>query len=211
MSVQLAALADEVFGAAADQARAGARMVRSAFGEIVWNARFPDLFFLSGIADLIAPDWAVEDLEQAFLETVPNPRAIRASSRDAATIARLGPLLTSAAYRHETRIAMIQVDPSPALAAVSRGKGIEISRVRKTSDWEAFETTVSSDTAEHGWSREMTEQLFGLYRWRAEHADHRYYLAFHDRMAGAHVGLFQHRTTAYLHGLFSVPYVRRRG
>jgi GNAT superfamily N-acetyltransferase len=57
----------------------------------------------------------------------------------------------------------------------------------------------------------MTEQLFGLYRWRAEHADHRYYLAFHDRMAVAHVGLFQHRTTAYLHGLFTIPSARRRG
>src|SRR2546423_9337622 len=126
MSVQLAALADEVFGAAADQARAGARMVRSAFGEIVWNARFPGLFSHSGLADLIAPDWAVEDLEQAFLETVPNPRAIRASSRDAATIARLGPLLASAGYRHEIRIAMIQVNPTPALSSVLGGTRIEI-------------------------------------------------------------------------------------
>jgi GNAT superfamily N-acetyltransferase len=211
MSVQLSALADEVFGAVAAQARAGARTARTSFGEVVWNPLFPDLFFLSGIADLIAPDWKVEDLERAFLETVPKPRAIRASSRDAATIARLGPLLANAGYQHEIRIAMLYLDPAPVLAAVSRGKGIEISHVRNRNDWAAFETTVSADTAEHGWSREMTDQLVGLYRWRAEHNDHGYFLAFHDRIAVAHVGLFQHRTTAYLHGLFSVPSVRRRG
>ncbi|TMC48130.1 MAG: hypothetical protein E6J20_19005, partial [Chloroflexi bacterium] len=71
MSVQLEALADEVFGAAGAQGRAGGESVRKSFGDIVWNPTYPDLFFLNGIENLVAPGWDVADLEQAAREAIP--------------------------------------------------------------------------------------------------------------------------------------------
>ena len=63
MSVQLDALADEVFAAAAAHVRAGARATRRPFGEVIWNPAYPDLAFANLIQDLVAPDWTVEDLD----------------------------------------------------------------------------------------------------------------------------------------------------
>ena len=48
MSIQLEALADEVFGAAAAQGRAGGVHLRRPFGEIVWNTTYPTAIVQAG-------------------------------------------------------------------------------------------------------------------------------------------------------------------
>ena len=93
MSVQLEALADEVFGAAAAQTCAGAQTRRLPFGEAIWNPTYPHLFFLNGIVDLVAPTWRVDDFENAVREAMSGIQAFRACSRDPHTIAMLGPIL----------------------------------------------------------------------------------------------------------------------
>jgi hypothetical protein len=123
VSVQLEALADQVFAAASAQARAGARTVRRPFGEAIWNATYPDLFFLNGIGDLVAPGWQVADFEAAVREFIPGVAAFRASSRDPRTIATLGDSLVAAGYRHEVRIAMVQAFNSRSPSRGGPGRG----------------------------------------------------------------------------------------
>jgi GNAT superfamily N-acetyltransferase len=57
----------------------------------------------------------------------------------------------------------------------------------------------------------MRSQLNGLYRWRAANTPHYFYLADDGAHAVGHVGLFQHRASAYLHGLYTHPSARRKG
>ena len=57
----------------------------------------------------------------------------------------------------------------------------------------------------------MRAQLIALYRWRAANTPHHYYLADDGTQTVGHVGLFQHGTNAYLHGLYTHPSARRRG
>lgn len=209
MSVQLEALADEVFGAAAAQNRAGAQTVRRPFGDVVSNPSFPDLFFLHGVVDLVAPEWRVDALERALQEAMPDVGSVRAHIRDKRTIATLGASLTAAGYHHEIRVAMVQVftphpDPPPQ-------GGREIGRVDAPDRWVAFEELIKVDTAEHEWTPSMREQLIALYRWRADHTPTTYYVAMDGGRPTANVALFQHRSTAYLHGLFTRPDARRRG
>jgi ribosomal protein S18 acetylase RimI-like enzyme len=215
VSVQLEALADEVFGAAAAQGRAGARVVRRPFGEVVWNPTYPDLFFLDGIVDLVAPHWRVADLERAIHEAAPEIRSFRAHVRDPKTVARLGASLTQAGYHHEIRVAMVHVmsppSPSPSLLGEGRGGGLIVVRVIGPADWAAFEELIRADTTEHGWTQPMRDQLIALYRWRAENTPTTFHVAFDGERPVGHVALFQHGPTAYLHGLFTHPAARRRG
>jgi ribosomal protein S18 acetylase RimI-like enzyme len=214
VSVQLEALADGVFGAAAAQGRAGARVVRRTFGEVVWNPIYPDLFFLDGIIDLVAPDWRVADLERVIHETAPELRRYRAHVRDPKTIARLGASLTQSGYHHEIRVAMVQVMSPRAASPGSgegRGGGLTIVRVVNAAAWAAFEELILADTSEHGWTPPMRDQLIALYRWRAENTPTTFYVAFDGERPVGHVALFQHGPTAYLHGLFTHPAARRRG
>ena len=104
MSVQLDALADEVFAAAAAHARAGARATRRPFGEVISNPEYPDLAFANVIQDLVAPDWTVEDLERAVEQELSTARRVRIRSRDARTVAALGPRLATAGYPGEARV-----------------------------------------------------------------------------------------------------------
>ena len=221
MSVQLQALADEVFGAAAAQTRAGARTTRRPFGEAIWNPTYPDLFFVNGIGDLVAPDWRVGDFEAAVREVLPEVRAFRGSSRDPRTIATLGASLIGAGYDHEVRIGMIQAFPPdipssreqfpPPRAGEGRGGGFAIHPVDNPERWSDLERLISIDTLGHGWTQRMREQLVALYRWRADQTPARFFLAYETGRAVAHAGLFQHGATAYLHALFTVPEARRRG
>jgi len=114
----------------------------------------------------------------------------------------------------ETRVAMVQVltpeidtaMPSP-LVGEGQGGGFSITPVRDEEGWKAFESLIHAAPAEQGRAVEMIAQ----YRWRAANTPHRFYLAHHQGRAVAHVGLFQHRTIAYLHALFTHPEYRRRG
>ena len=213
--MQLEALADEVFEAAGAQARAGARSVRLPFGEAIWSPAYPDLFFLNGIGDLIAPDWRVRDFEAAVRETMPGVDAFRAYSRDPRTIATLGQSLVAAGYRHDVRVGMIQAFPpdqiSPSPHRGGPGREFTIHPVDSVERWTDLERLIAIDTQEHGWTRSMLDQLIALYRWRVEQTPTRFFLAYESDRAVAHVGLFQHGTTAYLHALFADPAARRRG
>ncbi|HVH65473.1 MAG TPA: GNAT family N-acetyltransferase [Candidatus Acidoferrum sp.] len=211
MSVQLEALADEVFGAAAAQARLGSQSVRRSFGEAIWNPTYPDLFFLNGIGDLVAPGWTVDDFEAAVRETIPGVRAFRAYSRDPETIASLGPALVAAGYAHDRRIAMVQVQPDHDSPSPGSGRGFVIHPVDTSARWADYERLIHADTTEHGWTPAMREQLIKLYRWRVDQTPTRFFLAYVADQAVGHVGLFQHGTSAYLHALFTDPARRRRG
>jgi ribosomal protein S18 acetylase RimI-like enzyme len=221
MSVQVEALAEEVFDAAAAQARAGASIRRYPFGEAVWNPTYPDLYFLNGINDLMAPHWQVEDFERALQEAIPGIAAFLLASRDPKTISSLGVSLTGAGYAHEVRVAMIRAFgeasfPSEAfspsrLAGEARGGGFRIRRVNDSDTWSAFEASIRRDAREYDWSEAMADQLVALFRWRGEHTPTHYYLAADDLGTVAHVGLFQHGQIAYLHALYTRPTARRRG
>jgi GNAT superfamily N-acetyltransferase len=240
VSVQLEALADEVFEAATAQARLGGQSARHPFGEAIWNPDYPDLFFLNGIERLVAPDWSVADFEAAVRQVLPGTRHFRAYSRDPKTIAVLGAAMTAAGYRHEVRVAMVQVDtpsssgggqsggfpdsPSPygggqggglpdrpSPSGGGQGGGLRMSRIDDTVSWRDFEASIRADTHEHGWSPAMTDQYLRLAHWRATNTPHRYFLAYDRDRVIAHVGLFQNGASAYLHGLYTHPDARRRG
>jgi N-acetylglutamate synthase-like GNAT family acetyltransferase len=191
----------------------------------VWNGTYPDLFFLNGIENLVAPDWEAADLEKMVREEIPQALTYRASSRDPATISALNPRLIAAGYTSETRVAMVQVstpstpsrsgggqisEPRCGKASASDG-GFKIVPVGTDASWAAFEGLIHADTNEHSWTEPMRAQLIALYRWRAANTPHHFFLAEDGTQTIAHVGLFQHGTSAYLHGLYTHPAARRRG
>ncbi|HEY4845348.1 MAG TPA: GNAT family N-acetyltransferase [Candidatus Dormibacteraeota bacterium] len=167
MSVQLQALADEVFDAAA-------------------------------ALDLVAPPWA------------------RSAPALASTLAAPG-------GTNETQAAMVQVfteissssgggrSQIPSPSGGGQGGGFSILPVQSEEAWVAFEGLLRADAAEPGRTDAATAQVTRLYRWRAANTAHRFYLANDGDRAVARVGLFQHRTTAYLEGLFTHPDFRQRG
>ena len=147
-------------------------------------------------------------------ETLPGATTFRASSRDPATIAGLNPRLIAAGYSSETRVAMVQVSvPSTPSRAGGGGQAgdFKILPVAGEEAWTAFEELIHADTEEHGWTDAMRRQLIALYRWRAANTPHHFYLADDGTHPVGHVGLFQHGTSAYLHGLYTHPSARRRG
>lgn len=120
--------------------------------------------------------------------------------------------LAATGSRSETRLAMVQVfTQNPFASGGGQGGGLTILGVQGEEGWVAFEGLIRADTAAEGRTDAMTAQLISLYRWRAANTPHRLYLAHDGDRAVAHVGLFQHRSTAYLHALFSHPGFRRRG
>lgn len=213
MSIQLEALADEVFDAAAAQARLGSQSTRHPFGEVIRHPEYPDLFFLNGIAGLVAPSWSVDDVNRAVDATLPGLKQIRIDSRDPATIANLD-TLPAAGRRHEVRVAMVHVfeDFVPSAAAGGESeRGFSIGEVAAATSWSDFEESLRIDAREHGWTEAMTAQYLRLCRWRAENTPHHYYLLYEGDQRLAHAGLFQHGRTIYLHGVYTRPDARRRG
>lgn len=207
MSVQLDALADLVFDAAAAQSRIGGKAIRQPYGVVLNSPNSPDLVFANGIVDLVAPAWGVTDLESALRETLPGVHNLRVTSRDPRTIAALGPRIAAAGYQAEIRVAMVQVrEPTlPRLPVV------DVAEVETPQHWMDVETLVRADTTELGWSDAMTDQMVALYHWRASNAPQRFFVAYDASTAVGHVGLFQHGTIAYLHALVTHPSARRRG
>ncbi len=206
MSVHLEALADEVFTAAAAQARGDGEAIRLPFGEVRRNPAYPDLFFLNGITDLQAPDWTASELEGVIADHLAGLPRVRISSRDPATIAGLGPRLATVGYDAECRVAMVQVAP-----ANPPGGGPEVRLVESAADWRAFERLIEEDTREHGWTPAMTGQLVALYHWQAENQPQSWLLAGLHGDGVGYVGLYQHGTVGYLHALYTRASARRRG
>jgi ribosomal protein S18 acetylase RimI-like enzyme len=212
VSIQLEALAEEVFGAAAAQARLGSHSVRKGFGELIWNRQYPDLLFLNSVSDLVARDWSVADLERSMQEAIPGLRSYRVYSRDPATIANLGRALTDAGYEHEVRIAMVQAYQEVSRDAWSAKRAeFRCVAVGVEAAWKDLEASLHTEGAERGWPRNMSEQYVDLLRWRCENSPHHYALALDAGRPVAHAGWYQHRTTAYLHGIYTHRDQRRRG
>ena len=113
-----------------------------------------------------------------------------------------------ASVRSETQVAMVQAfteNPSPD--GGRSGRGFTVLTVRDDEGWAAFEGLIHAAGAEQG----RTPEMIALFRWRAANTPDRFYLAYQGDRAVAHVGLYQHRSSAYLHDLFTHPEYRRRG
>src|SRR5690348_2576603 len=144
MSVQIEALAGEVFQAAGVMQRAGAVLARRPFGEVVTNPDYPDVFFLNFLADLYAPEWMAADLEAALLVESPRLRHYRASSRNRETCDRLDPRLQGAGYQPEHKLGMVLVR-EPAV----RGAQVRIEPATSPVLWPAAERLIRSEW--EGW------------------------------------------------------------
>jgi GNAT superfamily N-acetyltransferase len=205
MSVHVEALADEVFSAAEAQNRAGARCIRRPYGEIVTHPDYPHVFFLHYIAGLNAPGWDRGRLERVIEEEIPYAGHYRVSSRDATTRDGLGRALEGAGYQAEHKLGMTQL-ADPELTAMP---GISVVQVRNDDDWTRLASLVMVDWAGQG--EHAAAEVVGLYRWRAKNLPQRYYLAYQGDQAVGFCGLFQHRTTGYIHALFTLAESRGRG
>lgn len=205
MSVNIDALADEVFKAATAQARPGARCERRPYGEIITNPAYPAVFFLHGVYDLRAPDWDARQLERVIDDAIPYAPTYRARSRDPLTRELVGPRLQAAGYQVMHLALMAQLfPPSPAADELFR-----LERVSDARSWRDFEGLARTDWADA--EAKTVEEVIAFYHWSVDNAPQRFYLAYdHDR-AIAHAGLHQHGFTGYFHALFTVPEARRRG
>jgi len=154
----------------------------------------------------VAPDWEAADLERVVREAIPQATTYRASSRDPVTISALDPRLIAASYTSETRVAMVQVS-----IPENQTRSFTVVRVDSPQTWHRFEALIHADTREHSWTEPMEAQLIALYRWRAANTPHHFYLVEDGTRTIGHVGLLQHGTIAYLHGLYTHPSGRRRG
>jgi GNAT superfamily N-acetyltransferase len=112
----------------------------------------------------------------------------------------------------ERRVAMVQVFTEiPSRAGGPPAAGFTLVAVRDDSAWMAFAELIRLNVAEAGGTDEMTAALISLNRWRASNTPPGFYLAYQGDRAVAYVGLFQHRSSAYLHSLFAEPNFRGRG
>jgi GNAT superfamily N-acetyltransferase len=207
VSVQLEALADEVFDAACDQARLSGEVLHRPFGDLLINPDYPDLEFMNSVDNLIARAWSVSRLESAVREAVPAGAQVRLTSRDPETVATLGAALSASGYRHEVRIAMVAAFAVPRDDAAVHS----VIPVDSASAWSDFEAMIHVESRDDGWTPQMTEQYIRLCRWRAGNTAHRYYLLDESGHPLSRVGLFQSGRTVYLHGLYTRPDARRRG
>ncbi len=205
MSVNVEALADEVFAAATALARAGARSERRPYGEIITNPNYPLVFFLHAIYELKARDWDAQRLEQVLDQSIPYATSYRALSRDPATRAALGPRLEAAGYqaRHDALMAQL-FEP-----VVTADPSVQLESVTSTKTWAAFEGLVRTDWATA--TDRVVDQVLAFYRWSTENAPQHFFLAYEADRAIAHAGLHQHGFTGYVHALFTLPDSRRQG
>jgi GNAT superfamily N-acetyltransferase len=112
----------------------------------------------------------------------------------------------------DTLVAMVQAfSASPSPPGAGQGDGFSLFPARDEQRWLAFKELICADSEEQGRTEQALAELIALYRWRATNTPQHFYLAYHGERAVAHIGLFQHRTTAYLHALFTHPDSRRRG
>ncbi|HEY0491882.1 MAG TPA: GNAT family N-acetyltransferase [Candidatus Dormibacteraeota bacterium] len=205
MSVQLDALADEVFAAAAAQASSVCVVDRRPFGEVRRSAGYPDLVFLKGITELRAENWSAADLERVIAENFGEIVNVRVCSRDRETIAHLGPRLIEASYQAECRVAMVQVAGPQRFGPVGNVRLVET-----PADWDNFDRLIRAETAQHGWRVEISEQLTRLYR-QGEKDVQSWLLGCVEGQTAGYVGLYQHGRVGYLHALYTRPESRRHG
>ncbi len=205
MSVNLEALADEVFAAATARARSGARSERRPYGEIITNPNYPAVFFLHAIYDLRAPAWDPQQLEQVFDAAIPYATTYRALSRDPATRDGLGPRLEAAGYQARHDALMAQLFQPPSIADPL----FRLELVGSAKTWGDFTGLVRTDWAKA--TDTTVDQVLAFYRWSTDNAPQRFYLAYEGDRAVAQAGLHQHGFTGYLHALFTVPDARERG
>ena len=212
MSVQLEALADEVFDAACEQARLSGEVLRRPFGDLLINPDYPDLEFMNSIDHLVARDWSVAKFESAVGEALPAAAHFRVTSRDPETVATLGAQLQANGYEHEVRVAMIAAFiPRVPTAREDPAEGFSVIPALEEGSWSDFEAMIDVESGEDGWMPQMTEQYLRLCRWRAANTTHCYYLIYESGRPLSRVGLFQHGRTVYLHGLYTRRDARRRG
>ncbi|HYM50394.1 MAG TPA: GNAT family N-acetyltransferase [Candidatus Limnocylindrales bacterium] len=204
MSVQLDALADEVFEASRAAGRAGSVVRRRPYGEVVTDPDYPDVFYAHGLYDLHAPDWTLADLEAVLRAELPHVPADRVHIRDPLTRDRLGPLLQGAGYRPEHKVAMLEVS-DPALGA----RKVALEPVVTPSRWMAHDALLRAQWS--GTPSAVIEQVLRLTRARAEAVSDRPYLATHHAQPIGVVSLHQQRRLAYVHALYVLPDARRRG
>jgi N-acetylglutamate synthase-like GNAT family acetyltransferase len=129
------------------------------------------------------------------------------TARDRALPSGMRPVATN---RTERQVAMVQAFTENASGG-GQAAGFSIRPVDGEVAWLVFEDLIRADAAERGWTDVMTAQVIALHRWRAGNTPQRFYLALAGGRTVARVGLFQHRTIAYLHALFTHPDFRRRG
>ncbi|HEV3097504.1 MAG TPA: GNAT family N-acetyltransferase [Candidatus Dormibacteraeota bacterium] len=126
-------------------------------------------------------------------------------------VAALDPCLDGSGAT-QRRVAMVQVFTEiPLRAGAPPAPDFTLVPVRDDSAWMTFADLIRLDVAEAGGTDDMVAGLISLNRWRASNTPPGFYLAYQGDRAVAHVGLFQHRTSAYLHSLFVEPSVRGRG
>lgn len=205
MSVQLEALADEVFEAAGAANQAIADVVRHPFGVLLRTPRFPDVFFLNGLKDLRAPQWRRAEVEAVLHRELPWASHDRVATRDPRTRAGLEAELLAAAYRAEHKTAMLQLDVPPVMAS----PGLQIVPVVSAGQWEAFDAQVRDDWA--SWPAATVSQVQEVFHAFARVLPDRFYLAVADGRPLGRVGLLAYRRMGYIHGLATVPDARRRG
>jgi hypothetical protein len=201
VSVQLQALADEVFDAVAGQARVSAQAIRRPFGEVIRNPDYPDLATVNMIQDLVAPDWTADDVLAALSRELPGASRIQVTSRDRRTIDALDPRLR-AWLASGCRYGMLLTRPTEARPRPGRAPAPHVVRVEGPDRWTAFDSFLGELASRHNWSRARLRQLLALIRWRAANTPHRYYLVCKGDDVSGCLGLFQHGSTAYLHNPF---------
>lgn len=204
MSVQLEALADDVFEAAGAANQAIANAVRHPFGLVLSAPRFPEVFFLNTLKDLEAPDWSVAGLEAFLHREIPRASYDRVVTRHPPTRTNLERGLLAAGYRAEHKMAMLQANPAPT----SR-PSIRIVPVADGPTWAAFDTQVEQDWRR--WPQSTIRQVIAVFHAFTEVLPDRFYLAMLDGGVVGRVGMLRHRDLGYVHGLAVLPTVRRRG
>jgi hypothetical protein len=204
VSVQLQALADEVFDAVAAQARVSAQAIRRPFGEVIRNPAYPDLPAVNVIQDLVAPYWTAAELLATLSRELGGARRTQVTSRDPRTIEALDARLR-AWFASDSRYAMVLARPDEAGPRPEPAPAPYVVRVEGSDRWTAFDRFLGDLATRHNWRVARLRQLLALIRWRAANTTHRYYLACEGDQVSGCLGLFQHGSTAFIHDPFAWP------
>jgi GNAT superfamily N-acetyltransferase len=113
--------------------------------------------------------------------------------------------MLEAGYEREHRLAMFQVE------APGREPKAEphLQLLDDEADWKLHDRLTREDW--NRWPSETGEQVARLFRYWAATIPDRFYIAYLGSQPVGRVGLLQHRTMGYIHGLITLPAWRRRG
>jgi GNAT superfamily N-acetyltransferase len=205
VSVQLEALADEVFEAAGAANQAIADVVRHPFGVLLGAPRYPDVFFLNGLKELRAPEWRRADVEAVLHRALPWASYDRVVTRDSQTRTALEAELLAAGYLPEHKTGMLQVTVPPGVASAD----VQIVPVSSAGEWDALDAQVRDDWA--SWPSATISQIVEVFHAFTRVLPDRFYLAVAGGRPVGRVGLLVYRRMGYVHGLVTAPDARRRG